>query len=71
MPQNRRAGRTKTARTLFQPGRKIVMTKVCFLLHNSCRSQIAEALGKALASTSSRAIPPGRSQKPHQSDPSA
>ncbi len=27
------------------------MTKVCFLcVHNSCRSQIAEALGKALAS---------------------
>ena len=39
--------------------------KVAFLcVHNSCRSQMAEALGKKLASDVSKAIPPAQNLLP-------
>ena len=41
------------------------MKKVAFIcVHNSCRSQIAEALGKKLASDVFKAILPVRKQSP-------
>ncbi len=39
--------------------------KVAFVcVHNACRSQIAEALGKALAGDCLRVTPPERRQSP-------